>query len=161
MNFRLIKSLASGWLMMVTIIALSSCRHVAFGAESDVEATVDSFACDYFNWYFEEAARHCTPESERWLRYAASNVHQADIDLLTHQEESAQHEILEINMDENDTTATAHLTVRNYLHMDTIGTKGHFVNQADFVLNLVRRNGRWLVRMGGLPRSGKRNRDRS
>lgn len=161
MNFRLIKSLASGWLMMVTIIALSSCRHVSFGAESDIEATVDSFACDYFNWHFEEAARHCTPESERWLRYAASNVHQADIDLLTHQEESAQHEILEINMDENDTTATVHLTVRNYLHMDTIGTKGHFVNQADFVLNLVRRNGRWLVRMGGLPRSEKRNRDRS
>ena len=47
------------------------------------------------------------------------------------------------------------------ISMDTIGTKGHFVNQADFVLNLVRRNGRWLVRMGGLPRSEKRNRDRS
>ena len=61
MNFRLIKSLASGWLMMVTIIALSSCRHVSFGAESDIKTTVDSFACDYFNWHFEEAARLARP----------------------------------------------------------------------------------------------------
>ena len=155
MKLRLAKSQVSGLLIAMSAVASFSCRHVSFGTEPSIEAAVDSFARDYFNWHFEEAARHCTPESERWLRYAASNVHQADIDLLTHQEESAQHEVMEINRGENDTTATARLTVKNYLRMDTIGTEGHFVAQADFVLKLVQRDGRWLVRMEGLPQSEK------
>lgn len=64
-----------------SFLALMSCQPHK-GSEEQLKADIDSFATYYYNWHFEKAARFCTPESKVWLRYAASNVHQADIELL-------------------------------------------------------------------------------
>ena len=60
----------SGMMMM----AGSSCKH-ELSEEEQLRTDADSFAVNYYNWHFEKALRYCTPESEKWLRFTASNVH--------------------------------------------------------------------------------------
>ena len=55
---------------------------ISSGDEDQLENDIDSFATYYFNWQFPKTLKYCTQSSEPWLRYAASNVHQADVDLL-------------------------------------------------------------------------------
>ena len=59
------------------------------GDEDQLENDIDSFATYYFNWQFPKTQKYCTQSSEPWLRYAASNVHQADVDLLRTKAENA------------------------------------------------------------------------
>ena len=98
-------------------IALVSCD--GHGTRQ-LKREVDSFAVNYFNWQYHKAIKHVTPESEKWIRYAASQVHQADIDMLRQKDQSATCEIHDIDFDDNDSTAVAHVTIRDFLRMDTI-----------------------------------------
>lgn len=121
---------------------------------------MDSFAFYYFNWQFQKASRFVTDSSQVWLRYAASQVHEADIKILRDKED-ATIEIEEMDIASND-EPTARITVRDFLRMDTIGTEGHLVKKACFILYLEEapeEKVRWKVRMEGLPQSEKRNRD--
>lgn len=67
--------------MTASIFSLSGCEPHE-GSEDQLKADVDSFANYYFNWHFPKAVKYCTQESERWLRYAASNVNETDVELL-------------------------------------------------------------------------------
>ena len=131
-----------------------------FRMESKARTAADSFATYYFNWQFDKAARFATDSSMIWLRYAASQVHEADIELLREKEDAAV-EIDEIVIDDVE-TASVHITVRDFVRMDTIGTEGHLVEKASFVLQMERKTeerGDWKIRIEGLPQSEKRNRD--
>mgnify|MGYP007000016486 CR=1 FL=1 len=66
------------------------------------EADVDSFANNYFNWHFPKAVKYCTQESERWLRYAASNVNETDVELLRQKPEDASIEITDIDFGDDE-----------------------------------------------------------
>ena len=121
---------------------------------------MDSFAFYYFNWQFPKATRFVTDSSQVWLRYAASQVHEADVAILRDKEDAT------IEIDEIDVTSyngpKARITVNNFLRMDTIGTEGHLVKKASFILHLEEvpeDKVRWKVRMEGLLQSEKRNRD--
>ena len=143
------------------IIMVAGCESASrFRMESKARTAADSFATYYFNWQFHKAARFATDSSMIWLRYAASQVHEADIELLREKEDAAV-DIEEIVIDDEE-TATAHITVRDFVRMDTIGTEGHLVEKASFVLQMERKaeeRGDWKIRMEGLPQSEKRNRD--
>jgi hypothetical protein len=151
------KSLFS--LLPLLAFAFFSCSGGLGSSESRLAECADSFAVHYFNYHFADAMRFVTPESEKWLHYAASNVHQADIDLLRSQEEPATVELNEIEIDEADSTGTIRLSVSNFLRMDTIGTSAHLTKRATYVLHAVCKDKKWRIRMAGLPRSGKRSRD--
>jgi hypothetical protein len=131
-----------------------SCGHVT--NESELKETVDSFATTYYNWQFQKTVMYCTPESEKWLCYAASNVHQADIDMLRSQDEGASHEINDIKAI-NDSTATAFVTIHNFLRMDTIGKAGQMVKDANVTLSLKYRKERWMVHLNSLPYISRKN----
>ncbi len=151
-------------LMVVVVVAfaaffISQCSFSHEGEEKQLKEDVDSFATYYYNWKFPDAARYCTPESRIWLRFASTNVHQADVDILKQQKEGASHTITDVDYLPNDTAATVTIEVRNYLRMDTIGKEGRIIPEATFKLPVVYRNKRWLVRMEDLPRSEKKNRD--
>lgn len=121
---------------------------------------VDSFATYYFNWQFDKAARFVTDSSQVWLRYAASQVHEADIAILR-EKEDATVEIEEIDINDAD-SSSALVTVWDFLRMDTIGTEGHLVEKASFRLSIEKtsqEDRKWKIRMAGLPQSEKRNRD--
>lgn len=115
------------------------------GSKEQLENDIDSFAIHYYNWHFTEALKYCTPTSERWLRYLASNVHEADIELLRNKEEDATIEINDIDFHDDEVTATAHVTVSNFLQMDTIGQAAHLIEQATFPLQLEMLQGKWKV----------------
>ena len=108
----------------------TSCNHE--GSEDQLNVTIDSFSTSYFNWHFKEALPYVTDDSHKWLRYAASQVHQADIDILRNQEQGATYEIGDI--------------------VDTIGTEGHIVEQATFRLKAVYDNNNWKIKLNCLPR---------
>ena len=108
----------------------------------------------YFNWQFHHAVRFVTPESEKWMHYAASQVHQADIDLLQSKELPASCEINEVVYSEDDKTAIAHVTIQNYLRMDTIGKAATIINAAQFDIPLIYQpeTDKWIVEVNELLR---------
>lgn len=124
------------------------------GSEKQLLETVDSFATNYYNWHFEKALKYCTPESEQWLRFAASNVHPADIDLLHAKQEDATVSIEDVDYHEDEVSASIHLQVDNFLQMDTIGKAAHPIKTGTFVLQMKIHDGRWKVDLykEGLPK---------
>lgn len=129
------------------------------GSEEQLENNLDSFATYYYNWQFPKAIKFCTAGSEPWLKYAASNVHEADVELLRNKAEDATVEINDIDFSDDGANATVSITVYNFLQMDTIGQEAHLVEEADFHLPMRIENGVWKIRMVNLPRSERRNHD--
>ena len=65
----------------LTAITMASCN---VGIEGD-DAALDvaaNWADAYFNCDFHEAANYATPESDKWLRFAASNTTEQDLQTL-------------------------------------------------------------------------------
>ena len=135
---------------LFVFLSLMSCQPHE-GSEEQLKADVDSFATYYYNWHFEKAARFCTPESKVWLRYAASNVHPADIELLKAKNEDAHIEIGDIDFKEDEVSATVNLEITNFLQMDTIGKEAHLINKSKLTLPMTIHNGKWKVELKQLP----------
>lgn len=138
----------------IGLFALQGCQ-AHEGSEKQLKEDVDSFATHYFNWHFPKAAKYSTADSEPWLRYAASNVHDADIDLLRSKAEDATIEVGEVEFGDDQTSATVTIRVNNYLRMDTIGQEAHLVESASFHLPMEMERGQWKVKLSGLPTAEK------
>ena len=124
--------------------------------ESKAQDAVEKWAAAYFSCDFHDAARYCTPESERWLRFAASNTTQHDLDLLS--AHPANINVEDCYAAGGDTLYVVRLSIENYLKPTTLGDTTTLADGLfDFIA--VRRDGQWLVRMEGLPRSEKQSRD--
>ena len=140
-------AIASG---MAGLVATTGCLPHE-GSEEQLKADVDSFATFYYNWHFPKAMKYCTPESERWLRYAASNVHEGDIEQLRQKAEDATVEITDVDFGDNEASAVVTLTVKNFLQMDTIGQEAHLIPQAEFQLPMELHGDKWKVKLEKLP----------
>ena len=118
-----------------------------------VEAVADSFSVCYFNWRFPEAVKFVDEASVKWLRYASSQVHQSDIDLLREKAAGATIEVEDVAW-QGDSMALVRLKISDFLAMDTIGTAAHAVEQAWVVVPVGRNGGhdRWLVHLDELPK---------
>ena len=140
-------------LCLLATVLMTGCAEV----ESEAERAAQQWGEAYFNYNFKQALDYVTPESERWLRFAASNVTQADLDALH------EHGMATVEIDgyypSSDTTGTAYLNVSNWLCTDSIGRAGSRLQEAAFQVQMVKRDGRWMVRMEGLPRNEKQSRD--
>lgn len=136
-------------------VMLAGCTGGDSRDDSDITAAVDSFAAAYFNYDFKTAAANTTPESVKWLRFAASNVIDEDIELLRTQEEGASHQTENIRHT-SDTTARVRCSVSNFLLRDTLGRAGRIVKNGSCVMNVVLRNGRWTVDAGSLSISAQK-----
>ena len=121
------------------------------GDEDQLENDIDSFATYYFNWQFPKTLKYCTQSSEPWLRYAASNVHQADVDLLRTKAEAATIEINDIDFSDDGANATVSITAYNFLQMDSIGQDPQLIEQADFQLPMCMEKGLWKIKLDKLP----------
>ena len=120
--------------------------------EEQLRNTASAFAQTYFNWQFNDALAHCTPSSQRWISYAASQVKQDDVDKLRSAEQGARSDIKKIHYEEGDSVASVVMKVENFLSMDSLDAVGHFVQSATYTLQLVQLNKRWKVRLTELPR---------
>lgn len=136
-----------------------SCSRDAMSQEMDEALkAADNFAGCYFNYELEATKDYCTPESVVWLSFLASNINQEDIDIINEQDKPATVETKDVEMT-SDTTAVAICEVRNFLKLDTLGRPGEIASKALYPIPLVKRDGRWLVRMEGLLQSEKQNHD--
>ena len=116
-------------------------------------ACADSFAVNYFNWNFSGAARFCTPESVRWLQFAASQVTQADIDTLRSKAHGADVEITDVTMNDGENRADIRLSVTDFIAPAAIGHNAEATDKQTFKLTAVRVGDSWKIRMEDLPRS--------
>lgn len=126
--------------------------------EKNLTSLTDSFVSHYFNYEFSKAKDFSTPESEKWLRYRATNVIQEDIDTLRKQNERVKLTISSVNM-LCDTAATIICDVSNYLSVDTLGRSGRMAKSGKYKFNAVKRDNRWMIKMEDLPRNEKQNHD--
>lgn len=118
--------------------------------EEEAEAVALNFATNYFGCHYTEASHLCTPESEQWIKFVASNVSDSDLAVLNASETTPTYEVTDLSLD-NDSNATCTITARNYLMMHDICTKGHIADEGCYKLTLTRQNGKWLVNLDGVP----------
>ena len=112
----------------------------------------------YFNYDFHEAELYVTPESERWLRFAASNTTEHDLQLVQEDGEAIV-DVDDFFTEANDTLRIVQLRVRNFVSATLPADSAHRVDEAMFNITTVLRDGKWKVRMEGLPQSEKQSRD--
>lgn len=146
-------------LMVLFLSLMSSCDRQEKSREEQVCDCAEGFALAYFNHDYRQAEHFVTPESSRWLRFAASNISEADVEQLNAHGLAATVETTDYRQ-ADDTTAVVTVAVAGYLHFDTIGGRGTVADDgSEYCLTLVNRAGYWLVRMAGLPRSERHSRD--
>ena len=129
-----------------------------WGTESNqaVMNIAQSWAEAYFNCDYHDAEQYITTESQKWLRFAASNTTEQDLQLLQ------AHDVTIETTDDtvcNDTLHVVTLQVSNYLAPTALGDSVAIASQGVFQVTVVKRDGQWQVRMEGLPRSEKQSRD--
>ena len=145
------------FLLNVCLLILTSCEGLLKTEEEKAGAEATAFATAYFNFKYQTAKEYVTEESEKWIVFAASNVTQADLDVIN-AEEPAEVELLQSYL-ETDTTAVSVLNVTNYLSLDSVEGSVRHVEQGEFLIPLVKRDGRWKVRMANLLQSETPNHD--
>ena len=146
-NMKTIKMLVYA---LVAALPCVSCDWGRDGDEDQLREDVDSFAVHYFNWRYADAVAYCTGESLPWLQFAASNVHQENVDSLRAMESGAECEIADVSYT-SDSTAIVRLRLSNVLVADTIGSVSHLRSTAEAEVPLVFR-GKWKVHLTMLPR---------
>lgn len=144
------KTFRACWLILFAIF-LFGCSHSR--NKQRIKECTDGFATYYFNYQFDKAEPFCTTDSKKWLQYAASQVHQADVDLLRSLDEGASHHIEEISFQKDDSVATVRLVVNNFVRMDSIGTAGHLTKEAEVELKIVQAGETWRVKLSDFPRT--------
>ena len=138
--------------------ALTACDETTGKGQDVTQHVVAAWADAYFNYDFRRAQKYVTPESRKWLLFAATNVTQDDVDMLRAQDEGAT--VTVSNYEEtDDSTALVTLHVQGSIICDTIGRPAHPSADATYTVTAVSRGGRMMVKMEGLPRSEKHSRD--
>ena len=125
--------------------------------DNEATSTAVQWGEAFFNCDYHAAEALCTPESRRWLLFAASNTTQQDLDLL--KQHAAQVEATDFFPEANDTLRVVELVVCNSVKPTVAGEEPSQIDKAVFHTTVVKRNGSWLVRMASLPQSEKQSHD--
>ena len=120
--------------------------------EEQIGQEAVAFASAYYNFRFNHALTLCTKESEKWIRFQASNIRQSDLDVYNAMADSAQCSAVSVTQ-EDDTTATAVLNVSNYVVTDSLCRTGSIGTKAQLTLKMKKRSGEWKVSLDALPKA--------
>ena len=127
------------------LLAATPLHSCSYRSDSQVEGQAKTFAQAYFNLRFKQAASLCTESSIKWITFHASNIQQEDIETLDSQSDTALCDI--DDMANYGDSATAVVTVRNFLCCDSIGKKGQMCREAKYRISLRKVNEEWLVHL--------------
>ena len=144
------------YLILSLTLALTACNMMQ-NDDDQATAIAIEWGEAFFNCDYHAAEALSTPDSRRWLQFAASNTTQQDLDLL--KQHAAEVEATDFFPEANDTLRVVELAVRNSVKPTIAGEQPSQIEQAMFRTTVVKRNGSWLVRMASLPRSEKQSRD--
>ena len=143
-------------LVLALSLLLAACDMIQ-NDDNEATSTAVQWGEAFFNCDYHAAEALCTPESRRWLQFAASNTTQQDLDLLKHH--AAQVEATDFFPEANDTLRVVELVVCNSVKPTVAGEEPSQIDKAVFHTTVVKRNGSWLVRMASLPQSEKQSHD--
>lgn len=123
-------------LVLVFLLSFVSC-----GREQEPENVAESFLSDYLECRFKSAARWAEPEVVEVMRWRASNLTQAEVELLGEQ----SCEVASESVEEYGDSAVVTLVAHDALLLDSIGRPGH-VGDARYRLTLKKEKGsNWKV----------------
>ncbi len=143
-------------LLFMSAILIAGCD-AGLNGDQQAREVAESWADAYFNCDYKDACGYVTPESQKWLQYAASNTTAEKIKMLQ-EAGGAQVSVSEEFDETNDTMRLVMLTVTNSLTTSKQGGS-ELLRDGTFKVAVVKRDAGWQVRMAGLPRSGKQSRD--
>ena len=144
------------YLILSLTLALTACNMMQ-NDDDQATAIAIEWGEAFFNCDYHAAEALSTPDSRRWLQFAASNTTQQDLDLL--KQHAAEVEATDFFPEANDTLRVVELVVHNSVKPTIAGEQPSQIEKAMFRTTVVKRNGSWLVRMASLPRSEKQSRD--
>ena len=144
------------YLILSLTLALTACNMMQ-NDDDQATAIAIEWGEAFFNCDYHAAEALSTPDSRRWLQFAASNTTQQDLDLL--KQHAAEVEATDFFPEANDTLRVVELVVCNSVKPTIAGEEPSQIEKAMFRTTVVKRNGSWLVRMASLPRSEKQSRD--
>ena len=144
------------YLILSLTLALTACNMMQ-NDDDQATAIAIEWGEAFFNCDYHAAEALSTPDSRRWLQFAASNTTQQDLDLL--KQHAAEVEATDFFPEANDTLRVVELAVRNSVKPTIAGEQPSQIEKAMFRTTVVKRNGQWLVRMASLPRSERQSRD--
>lgn len=133
------KCVALGVLFAGVLLMLSC----SYSEEKDIEQSVVGFAQNYFNLRYKKALDACTPESEKWVRFKATNITQEDVDVYNSKRDTAECDVESIDLDGDK--ATAVVEVRQFLNCDSIGKPATICPNAKFKFELKKQGEKWMV----------------
>lgn len=139
-------------------ILFASCTgyHSSNNDKKEISTCAKKFAFHFFNLDFDSAFLYCTPESKPWIQYRATNITQKDIDVFTTSEYSASVEIEHIKIkEETDSTASVTCKLHDVLFPDSLEKPGKIKSEMLYIIPLINRNGKWLIKMEGPLQSEK------
>ena len=143
-------------LIIAITLSLAACDIIQRDSDQATDVAVQ-WGEAFFNCDYHAAEALCTPESHRWLQFAASNTTQHDLDLL--KQHAAEVEATQYFPEASDTLRVVELVVRNSVSPNINAEESTQQDEASFHVTVVKRHGNWLVRMAGLPQSEKQSRD--
>ena len=140
------------------LFLLAGCQLHDDNSPNAVDKPLNAWAEAYFTFNYEDALEYMTPESEKWIRFAATNITEKDIDFIKGQNNVVKIEILDRQITA-DTTCVSRIRVSDFVQLGFVGQDSKVVDKSEFQIPLVNRDGKWLVRMEGPLQSGKQSRD--
>ena len=146
------------YLLSIMLLLLNGCQLHDDNGSGAVDKSLQEWAEAYFTFKYEDALEYMTPESEKWIRFAATNITEKDIDFINRQNNVVKVDILDRQISA-DTTCISRIRVSDFVQLGFVGQENKVVDQAEFQIPLVQRDGKWLVRMEGQLQSGRQSRD--
>ena len=101
------------YLILSLTLALTACNMMQ-NDDDQATAIAIEWGEAFFNCDYHAAEALSTPDSRRWLQFAASNTTQQDLDLL--KQHAAEVEATDFFPEANDTLRVVELAVRNSVH---------------------------------------------
>ena len=144
-------------LLFIAAFIMAGCD-VGMNSDQQAREAASNWADAYFNCDFKDAGNYVTPESQKWLQYAASNMTAEELKTLQ-EAGGAKVSISDLFDEANDTMRQVMLTVTNCLQPNKQGQGTELSKDGTFKVTVVKRDEGWQVRMAGLPQSEKQSHD--
>ncbi len=147
------------YLLFALAFLFSSCQLSDTNSPDAIDKPLTAWAEAYFGFDYEEALDYMTPESEKWICFAASNITEKDITFINENNKGVKTEIIDRYIMAGDTSCSARIRVSDFVQLGFVGQENKVIDQAEYQITLVKRDRKWLVKTEGPLRSGRQSHD--
>ena len=124
------------------------CLAICFSCKSTPEQEVGNVAKEFvdalYNLDYEKAQSYCTAQSNAIISFFASNISEEHLSMVK-KAGKAQIDIINVNICEDETTATVLCRITNYLKLSLLDNQSRIDKETEKEIDLINDNGKWLV----------------